>query len=167
MLVYKISWETLSVTSRRHFLKYSVTPRREIPRRDVIFEVLCHVATSDSTSRRHLHISLPRRDVDLHVVTSIGTALCHVATWPRTSRRRLVMCSVTSRRAPERRDVGFFALCDVATSPRTSRRDPVFSLRIVHFGHSPPTPITRNPSLLAFLHSLALPELSVTPTGGL
>ena len=125
------------------FLKYSVTSRREIPRRDVICTSLCHVATS------------------------IGTALCHVATWPRTSRRRLVMCSVTSRCEPERRDVGLFALYDVATSPRTSRRGPVFSPRIVHFGHSPPTPITRNPSLLAFLHSLALPELSVTPTGGL
>ena len=34
VLVYKSSWLTLSVTSRR-----------EISRRDVIFEALCHVAT--------------------------------------------------------------------------------------------------------------------------
>ena len=108
----KISWETLSVTSRR----------------------------GAPTSRRQNYISLPRRDVDLHVATSIGTGLCHVATWPRTSRRRLVMCSVTSRRDPERRDVLLFTLCDVATSPRTSRRDPIFSPRMVHFAPSPYPP---------------------------
>ena len=119
----KISWETLSVTSRR----------------------------GAPTSRHQNYISLPRRDVDLHVATSfltplchvatsIGTGPCHVATWIYTSRRRLVMCSVTSRRDPERRDVILFTLCDVATSPRTSRRGPVFSPRTVHFGPSSHTP---------------------------
>ena len=47
VLVYKSSWLTLSVTSRR-----------EISRRDVIFEALCHVATSklhlSATSRREI-----------------------------------------------------------------------------------------------------------------
>ena len=142
----KISWETLSATSRRG----APTLRRQnyisLPRRDVDL----HVATSNFhlsvTSRRGFTRRdvifdpfLPRRDVDVHVATSIGTGLCHVATWPRTSRRRLVICSVTSRRDPERRDVVLFTLCDVATSPRTSRRDPVFSLRMVHFGPSPYT----------------------------
>ena len=116
----------------------------EFSRRDVIFEALCHVATWNS----HVATSL------LHVATSFGPLLCHVATWPRTSRRHLVMfsatsrrgiltsrrglnpLSVTSRREPERRDVGLFALCHVATSPRTSRHDPVFSPRMVHFDHS-------------------------------
>ena len=159
------------------FLGRPSLPRRdvELPRRDVKITSLSKVATWIYTSRRQNYISLPRRDVDLHiatsklhlsvtsrrgftrrdvifdpslphrdvdvhVATSIGTGLCHVATWPRTSRRRLVMCSVTSRRDPERRDVVLFTLCDVATSPRTSRRDPVFSPRMVHFGPSPYTP---------------------------
>ena len=118
----KISWETLSVTSRRGV----PTSRRQnyisLPRRDVDL----HVATSklhlSATLRRGFtrrdvifDPSLPRRDVDVHVATSIGTGLCHVATWPRTSRRRLVMYSVTSRRDPERRDVVLYTLCDVAT----------------------------------------------------
>ena len=162
----KISWEKLSVTSRRgpptsrrqnpislsrrdvrfhvatSFLKLSVTSRREISRRDVKMSSLCHVATCIFTSRCHFNTPLSRCGVYFHVATSNCKAICHVATWPRTSRRRLVMCSVTSRREPERRDVGLFSLCDVATSPRTSRRDPVFSPRIGHCGTSPPTPIT-------------------------
>ena len=93
------------------------------------FHVTTSLAHLSATSRR----GFTRRDVKI-------SSLCHVAAWPRTSRRRLVMCSVTSRREPERRDVGLFALCDVATSPRTSRRDPVFSPRMVHFGHSPHAP---------------------------
>ena len=134
----------------------------ELPRRDVKITSLCHVATSNlpsllrcdvdlhvATSNLHLSAtsrrgftrrdvifdpSLPRCDVDVHVATAIGTGPCHVATWIYTSRRRLVMCSVTSRRDPERRDVVLFTLCDVAMSPRTSRRGPVFSPRTVHFG---------------------------------
>ena len=77
VLVYKCSWVTLSVTSRR-----------EISCRDVTFEALCHVATWNS----HVATSL------LHVATSFGHLLCHVATWPRTSRRHLVILSATSRR---------------------------------------------------------------------
>ena len=136
----KLPWETLSVTSRRQ--NFISLPRRDVdfPRRDVILALLCHVATWIYISRRHFDPSLPRCDVDLHVTTSIGTALCHVAMWPRTSRRQLVLCSVTLRREPERRDVGLFSLCHVATSPRTSRRHPVFSPRMVHFGHSPHAP---------------------------
>ena len=135
------------------FLGRPSLPRRdvELPRRDVKITSLYHVATWIYTSRRQIYISLsrrdvifdpslPRHDVDVHVATSIGIGLYHVATWPRTSRRRLVMCSVTSRRYPERRDVVLFTLCDVATSPRTSRCDPVFSPRMVHFGPSPYTP---------------------------
>ena len=87
------------------FLKYSVTSRREIPRRDVIYTSLCHVATWIYTSRRQNYISLSRRDVDLHVATSFLTPLCHIATWMYTSRRQLVKLSVTSRRGPTRRDV--------------------------------------------------------------
>ena len=102
----------------------------EIPRRDVKISSPCHVATWNS----HVATSL------LHVATSFGHLLCHVATWPRTSRRHLDMFSVTSRREPERRDVGLFALCHVATSPCMSRRDPVFSPRNAHFGHSPHAP---------------------------
>ena len=128
-----LPWETLSVTSRRgaptsRRQNFISLPRRDVdfPRRDVILALLCHVVTWIShvatlfahlsvTSRREFtrrdvifDPSLPRRDVDLHVATSIGTALCHVATWPRTSRRRFVMCSVTSRRHPARRDVTLF-----------------------------------------------------------
>ena len=138
--VSKLSWETLSVTSRREDptsrcqkLHLSVTLRREFPmprrhfsttlsRRDVRFHVVTSFAHLSVTSRRGFtrrdvifDPSLPRRDVDLHVATSIGTALCHVATRPRTSRRQLVICSVTSRREPECRDVGLFTLCHVTT----------------------------------------------------
>ena len=137
----------LSATSRRGFPTWRRHFSTTLSRRDVRFHVATSFAHLSVTSRRGFtrrdvifDPSLPRRDVDLHVATSIGTALCHVATWPRTSRRQLVLCSVTSRREPERRDVGLFALCHVATSPRTSRRDPVFSPRIVHFGHSPHAP---------------------------
>ena len=102
VLVYKSSWVTLSVTSRR-----------EISRRDVKISSLCHVATWNShfatsffealyhvatwnshvaTWNSHVATSL------LHVATSFGHLLCHVTTWPRTSRRHLVMSSATSRR---------------------------------------------------------------------
>ena len=119
-LCHVATWSSHVATSKFHL---SATSRRGFP-----------------TSRRQFSTTLPRRDVNLHVATSFGTTLCHVATWPRTSRRRLVMCSVTSRREPERRDVGLFALCHVATSPRTSRHDSVFSPRMVHFDHSPHAP---------------------------
>ena len=136
----KISWETLSVTSRRG----APTLRRQnyisLPRRDVIFDP-----------------SLPRRDVDVHV-----------ATWMYTSRRQLVQVPVMSRRGFTRRHVVWscalsrhdvtpnvatwscLALCHVATSPRTSRRGPVFSPRTVHFGPSSHTPTHRNPSTPAY-----------------
>ena len=105
VLVYKISWESLSVTSRRGFT---------------------------------------RRDVKI-------SSLCHVATWIYTSRRQLVQLSVTSRRGPARRDVVWScALSRRDVNPNvatwacllsiTSRRDPVFSPRMVHFGHSPHAP---------------------------
>ena len=110
----KISWETLSATSRRGFT-----------RRDVKITLLCHVATWIYTSRRQNHTSLSRCDVGFHVATSmlkpsvtsrrgmsrrdiIFQCLCHVATWDATSRRRLVKLSVTSRRGPARRDVTMF-----------------------------------------------------------
>ena len=54
VLVYKNSWLTLSVTSRR-----------EISRRDVIFEALCHVATwifHVVTSKLHLSAT-SRREI--------------------------------------------------------------------------------------------------------
>ena len=79
--VSKISWETLSVTSRRG----APTSRRQnyisLPRRDVKFTSLCHVATWMYTSRSHF---LPLSA---------------------TSRRQLVQVSITSRRGPARRDV--------------------------------------------------------------
>ena len=61
--------------------------------------------TLSVTSRHQIYISLPRRDVDLHVATSFFTPLCHVATWMYTSRRQLVQVPVTSRRGFTRRDV--------------------------------------------------------------
>ena len=136
----KISWETLSVTSRRgpptsRRQNYTSLPRRDvdlhvatskshlsvtsrpgISRRDVNVEALCHVATWDVTSRRHFLMPLSRRDVGCHVATWDKSTLCHIAT------------SLIG------------ALCHVATWPRTSRRDPVFSPRMVHFGPSPHTP---------------------------
>ena len=120
VLMYKRSWVTLSVTSRREisrrdvqrsplchvatwiftsqrqFLKPSVTSRREISRRDVILIFLCHVATCILTSRRHNISSLSLRDVAPHVTTSFGHALYHVATWDFTSRRGLI-CSLSRR----------------------------------------------------------------------
>ena len=96
VLVYKISWETFSATSRR-----------EISRRDVIFEALCHVATWIYTSRRQNFISLLRRDVDFSCRDVILTLLCHVATCIFTSQRQIVKPSVTSRREAPRRDVAW------------------------------------------------------------
>ena len=101
VLLYKISWVTLSVTLRR-----------EISRRDVKRSPLCHVATWITTSRR----GSPRRDVSFFEasVTSrreisrrdvIFIFLCHIATWDFTSRRHLVMLSVTSRHETSRHDV--------------------------------------------------------------
>ena len=159
------------------FLGRPSLSRRDVklPRRDVKITSLCHVATWIYTSRRQIYIalprrdvifdpSLPRRDVDVNVTTSIGTGPCHVATWIYTSRRRLVMCSVTSRRDPKRRDVVLFTLYDVATSPRTSLRGPVFSPRTVHFG-----PSSHTPSLigtLALLRTIAhRTRRSSHPTG--
>ena len=72
-------------------LKPSVTSRRGMSRRDVIFQCLCHVATWDS-----------------NVATWEKSTLCHVATLHLTSRRRLVNLSVTSRRDPAHRDVALF-----------------------------------------------------------
>ena len=98
----------------------------ELPRRDVILTLLCHVATCIFTSRRQivkptvtsrrvfsrrdviLHKPLSRRDVIPHVATWIEPTLCHVATLPSTSRRCLMKLSVTSRGHPARRDVTLF-----------------------------------------------------------
>ena len=105
VLLYKRSWVTLSVTSRRQKITYlprrdvnhhvvtsvfeaSVTSRCEISRRDVILMPLCHVATWIFTSRRQI--------VRLSVTSRRGIL---------TSRRHLVTHSVTSRREPSRRDV--------------------------------------------------------------
>ena len=110
--VSKISWETLSATSRRG----APTSRRQnyisLTRRDVEL----HVATSklrlSVTSRRGFtrrevifYPSLPRCDMYYHVATSNCKALCHVATCIFTSRRDFAHASVTSRRHPARRDV--------------------------------------------------------------
>ena len=105
----------------------------DLPRRDVNFTCLCHVATWTShvaTSNFHLlcHIATWTS----HVATSVFTSLCHVATSPHTSRCHLVIRSLTLRCRHERCDVGFITLCHVATSPRTSRRGPVLSPRAVH-----------------------------------
>ena len=122
-------------TSRRHFtcLCHVATWTSHVA--TSILTCLCHVATWTSnvatsifhasvtsrcgppTSRRQFLPPLPRRDVDLHVATSVFTSLCHVATLVST-------LSVTSRCHPARRDVVNFALCHVATLPRTSRRCP-------------------------------------------
>ena len=112
VLVYKCSWVTLSVTSRREF-----------SRRDVIFEALCHVAMWNShvatsffealchvatwifhvaTWASHVATSL------LHVATSFGHTLCHVATWDSNVAAWACLLSVTSRREPARRDVALF-----------------------------------------------------------
>ena len=118
VLVYKISWETFSATSRR-----------EITRRDVICTSLCHVATWSYTSRRQkLHLSVTsrcgctRRDVDVHVATSFLTPLCHVATWMYTSRRGCTRRDVNWYNSLSRRDVAphvatsfGHVLCHVAT----------------------------------------------------
>ena len=69
VLIYKMSWATFSVTSRREIF----------------------------TSRRLKITSLPRRDVDFHVATSV------------------LKLSVMSRRDISRRDVSLTPLCHVAT----------------------------------------------------
>ena len=102
-IVSKSSWETFSATSRRG-----------ISRRDVKITPLFHVVTCIFTSRRQINTPLPRRDVYLHVATSICTPLCHVATCIFTSQREFAQASVTSRRHPARRDVIFTCLCHVA-----------------------------------------------------
>ena len=96
-----------SVMSRRQF--YMPLSRRDVdlPRRDVNFTCLCHVATWTShvatsiftfsaTSRRafsrrdvNLYKPLSRRGVAPHVATSLSYMLSHVATLTRTSRRWL------------------------------------------------------------------------------
>ena len=102
VLVYNSSWVTLAVTSRR-----------EISRRDVTFEALCHVATSKIE------------------------ALCHVATWNSHVATSNLKLSATSRRGfltsrrqnyipLSRRDVEFSRL-DVDFS----RRDVTFTRRDV------------------------------------
>ena len=105
VLLYKRSWVTLSVTSRReisrrdvkksplcHVATWITTSRHQflkplsrrdvgISRHDVILILLCHVATWIFKSRRPIFIPLSRRDVDFHVATSNCKAPCHVATW--------------------------------------------------------------------------------------
>ena len=119
----------------------------DLPRRDVKFICLCHVATWNShvatslvdplchvatltnTSRR----GLTRRDVK-------STCLCHVATWNSHVVTSLLHFSVTSRRRFTHRDVDWYkslsrrdvapnvatsfghVLCHVAMLTRTSRR---------------------------------------------
>ena len=70
----------------------------EFSRRDVTF------------TRRDViwSLTLPRRDVTLHVATSFGHVLCHVATWDSNVATRVCLLSVTSRRDPARRDVALF-----------------------------------------------------------
>ena len=111
----------------------SVTSRREISRRDVIYYSSVTSRREIFTSRRQNVNPLSRRDVVFHVATSFGHSLCHVATWSLTSRRQLVMPSATSRRGISRRDVGKYALCHVATWLRTSRRETGFKPGIGHF----------------------------------
>ena len=105
-----MSFLPLSATSRRGFTRRDVTSllRRDVefPRRDVIFTLLCYVATSIYTSRRGLvqvsvtsqrgperrdvvwSCALSRRNVDLHVATLACllsvTSRRHpaLATWP-------------------------------------------------------------------------------------
>ena len=59
-LCHVATWSSHAATSKFHL---SATSRRGFP-----------------TSRRHFSTTLSRRDVDLHVATSIGPVLCHVAT---------------------------------------------------------------------------------------
>ena len=89
---------------------------------------------------------LERRDVVSNVATWILMSLWNVATLILNVATLLIPLSVTSRRCPERRDVGFSTLCNVATLPRTSRRCPVLRPRTVHFAlflftsHTPTPP---------------------------
>ena len=104
--------------------------------------------------------------MDLHVATSN----LHVSVTSRrrlpTARREFVQASVTSRRCPAHRDVGFITLCDAATSPRTSRRCPVLSPRTVHFwlftSHTP----NPNPSFPCAPALTGPVEAFVTLVGG-
>ena len=89
VLLYKRSWVTLSVTSRR-----------EISRRDVKKSPLYHVATWITTSRRQFLKPLSRRDVGISRRDVILILLCHVATWIFTSRRPIFI-------PLSRRDVDF------------------------------------------------------------
>ena len=77
----------LSVTSRREISRRDVIWSSPLSRRDVGFHVatsfghvLCHVATWDFTSQRGLICPLSRRDVAPHVATSSSLTLCHIAT---------------------------------------------------------------------------------------
>ena len=88
VLLYKRSWVTLSVTSRREISRRDVKKNTSLPCRDVdhyfstsVFEV--SVTSQRDISRRDVifNTSLSRRDVISHVATSNFKALCHVATW--------------------------------------------------------------------------------------
>ena len=97
VLVYKNSWLTLPVTSRR----------------DVIFEALCHVATwifHVATSKLHLSATSRRHFLKPSVTSRHGffTSRRGILTSRRhfyTSRHHLVTYSATSRRDPAPRDV--------------------------------------------------------------
>ena len=149
VLMYKRSWVTLSVTSRR-----------EISRRDVQISALCHVATWIFTSRRHFNTSLSRRDVYFHVATS---------------KYRL---SVTSRRGPARRDViwscplprrdvGFHVATWAYLFSVTSRRGTGFNPRIGHFWPFTAPTLSCNPSLPCTLAFTGPSEPLLTPVGDL
>ena len=98
-----------------------------------------------------------RRDVDFSTLWNVAMWISNVATlickpsgtsrrgFP-TSRRWLVTLSGTSRRFPERRDVGIILLCHVATLPCFKANNSPFcsSLCTAHFlspsNHTPPVP---------------------------
>ena len=139
----------------------------DLPRRDVNFTCLCHVATWTShvaassftfsaTSRRvfthrdvNLYKPLSRRDVAPNVATSLSYMLSHVATLTRTSRRWLHY-SLSSR------DVGPHVMTWPCFNPKIS------SFLKLHLTQ----PTTRNPSLPAHLPSPDLPEPFPTLVGG-
>ena len=141
----------------------------DFQRRDVKLIPLCHVATwisnaatsnciFSATSRRgfqrrdvDFNEPLERRDVNSKRHDVVNPTLRHVATLSRTSRCRLVPLSVTLRRCPERRDVGFITLCNVVTLPRTSRRCPVLRPRTVHLA-------------LQLAHTYTPENLAILPT---
>ena len=78
VLVYKSSWLTLSVTSRREILTSRRHFKSPLSRRDVDFS---RRDADFFTSRRQNCSSLPRRDVRLSRHDVIFEALCHVVTW--------------------------------------------------------------------------------------